>query len=258
MRIGLLLAGAAAALAAGCASQEPRDIRLASYNIRICRGMDDQLNPDRTAAAIARLGAETVALNEVDRLTDRSDNIDEPKYLAEKLGMSFAFGKAFPQPGGDYGNAVISEYPVQVVEAFEVPGNGEESRGAIIVKIMAPEPYFVAVTHLPYEEELESVRAEGIAKIAAKLKEHNAYPAILMGDLNSASDGAAVKALRDAGFAVVNDAYPNELTWPADKPSLLLDYIAFYPADAFKVKEHFVADDPASSDHRPVVTVLNR
>ncbi|MPN29071.1 hypothetical protein SDC9_176519 [bioreactor metagenome] len=79
-----------------------------------------------------------------------------------------------------------------------------------------------------------------------------------MGDLNSTPDGAAVKALRDAGFTVVNDAYPDELTWPADQPELLLDYVAFYPADAFKVKEHFVVDDPASSDHRPVVTVLSR
>lgn len=256
IRPGLLLL--AAALAAGCASQEPRDIRVATYNIRICRGLDDQLDPDRTAAAIARLDAETVALNEVDRLTDRSANIDEPEYLGEKLGLNHAFGKAFPHPGGEYGNALLSKYPIEVIENFEVPASDSETRAAIIAKIMAPEPYFVAVTHLCYEDALEDRRAAAIELIAEKLKAHNAYPAIVMGDLNSDSDGAAVNALRKAGFTVVNDSGSGEMTWPADKPRHLLDYIAFYPADAFVIKQYTVVDDPSSSDHRPVVAVLER
>ncbi|TMV81146.1 metal-dependent hydrolase, partial [Thioclava sp. BHET1] len=44
-----------------------RDLRIASYNIRKCLGLDRRRNPERTLRVIKALGADVVALQESDR-----------------------------------------------------------------------------------------------------------------------------------------------------------------------------------------------
>ena len=42
-----------------------RTVRVATYNIHRCRGMDGRTRPDRTAAVLASLDADVLALQEV-------------------------------------------------------------------------------------------------------------------------------------------------------------------------------------------------
>ena len=79
----LTLAGCAAP-GAGSATIPGRDtLTIATYNIRHGRGMDGVVELSRTGNAIARLGADIVALQEVDRHVERSGHIDEPRLLQE-------------------------------------------------------------------------------------------------------------------------------------------------------------------------------
>lgn len=50
---------------------------------------------------------------------------------------------------------------------------------------------------------------------------------------------------------ITNDTVPEEKSYPAKKPNVLLDYITVYPADAVKVQEHCIIEEPVASDHRP-------
>lgn len=237
---------ACAVLLGGCATQ-----RAATYNIRNGHGLDYSFAPDRTAQAILRLKAETVVLNEVDRGADRSGNIDLAAILGEKTGMRHFFGAACELPGGEYGNAVLSIHPIEPVEVIAIPDNGTESRSASLVRIAAPAPYYVVAVHLPYEEELEAERVAAINLIHAKVLEHRAIPVILMGDLNATADSPVVGRLRELGFTVAADQRPKMSSYPADRPEMLIDFIAFYPASAFEVTGYEVADEPEASDHRP-------
>jgi endonuclease/exonuclease/phosphatase family metal-dependent hydrolase len=45
-------------------------------------------------------------------------------------------------------------------------------------------------------------------------------------------------------------------TFPADSPSIKIDYILFRPAHRWKVLEARVLDEPVASDHRPLLVVL--
>ena len=249
----------AVAVLGGCAgSQDYAPVAVATYNIRGAHGLDYVFDIDRTAAAITRLNAETVALNEVDNLTDRCGNLDITAMLGERTPLKYHFFiPAFKLPGGMYGSALLSRYPIEPVEVFPIPDNDDETRAAGLVRIAAPVPYYVVVTHYPYEDNLNDRRVTATEKIAEKLSEHNAFPAIVMGDLNVSPDAPPIQRFRELGFKVSNDAAPDELTYPADKPDQMIDYIIFYPADAVEIIDHGVAFEPEASDHRPVFTVFS-
>ena len=48
-----------------------------------------------------------------------------------------------------------------------------------------------------------------------------------------------------------------EATFPADKPEIRIDYIAWYPREAFRLLDFKVIDETVASDHRPIVAELS-
>jgi len=207
-----------------------------------------------TAAAIKSLNAETVTLNEVDCNASRSGNIDIASILGEKTGMYALFGKAHEfSDGGHYGNAILSKYPLEPVGVFAIPSSPRENRSLTIAKVLAPNPYFVAVTHFPYERNMKEVRIQDAETVFELIREHRAFPVFFAGDLNTTIDSPPIEKLRELNFAIADDLAPEALSFPADQPRVLIDYLTFYPKDAFKVKEFRIAPLPSESDHRPAV-----
>ena len=174
-------------------------------------------------------------------------------FLAGRGGYHYLFGVA-----REYGNVVMSKHKLARIGLIDLPSNHYESRSALVVKALALNPYYVAGTHLTFEDtpEMETVRVEAIDKIVGYIKAKRLQPVMLMGDLNSPADGKVVARLRKHGFVVTNDTVPGELSWPADRPEILLDYIACYPADRVEIINHRVVDEPQVSDHRPVFPTI--
>ena len=252
----VLLCSVLAAAAAGCLNSGSRSepVKLATYNIQICRGMDRRCNIDRTVEALRRITAETIVLNEVDVGTKRSFGVDQASYLGEKLKMNSVFGRASDRPGGVYGNAVLSVYPIEKLAVLDLPATPRESRSALVVKICAPKPYYVIATHLSYEQkpEIEKQRLKSIDLIANHVRRNNLSPVLLCGDLNSNFNSPVIRQVSTHGFRIVNSLDGDMLSCPAKKPTVLLDYICVYPADAAKIIDCRVLDEPLASDHRPV------
>lgn len=240
-----------AALLAGCISATPATI--ATYNIHIGIGLDKKYDLDRTAEAIRQIGAETVVLNEVDVGTRRSRMVDQAAFLAEKLGMDYVFGAACQLRPGVYGNAVLSIYKVEKLDLIDLPGNGRESRSALVVKIHAPQPYFVIATHWAFEQnpEIEAVRIKCIEMLADHVKARGYSPVLLCGDLNALPNSKVIQKLQACGFKVVNDLSGKMRSYPSRDPRRLLDYLAIYPADSADAVNCRVIDTQAS-DHCPV------
>ena len=87
-------------------------IRVMTYNIHHAEGMDGKINLDRIANLINSYRANFVGLQEVDRHANRSNNLDMVLELARLTGMYWAFGKNLELNNGDYGNAILSSYPI--------------------------------------------------------------------------------------------------------------------------------------------------
>ena len=93
-------------------SLQSKNIRVMSYNIHHGRGTDDKIDLNRVAKLINDWSPDLVALQEVDNITSRSNYMNETDTLSSKTKMFSVFGKNINVFGGEYGNAILSKYPI--------------------------------------------------------------------------------------------------------------------------------------------------
>ena len=83
-------------------------LRVLSYNVRNCLGMDGKTDYDRVSSVIRSIHPKVVALQELDSVTTRSNSIDVLKVLADNCGMNYIYGASIPYRGGKYGIGILS------------------------------------------------------------------------------------------------------------------------------------------------------
>jgi endonuclease/exonuclease/phosphatase family metal-dependent hydrolase len=207
---------------------------------------------DAIAEVIKKENPDLVGLQEVDRFTKRSGNIDEAKILAEKTGMNFQFFKAIDHDGGDYGVAILSKYPIANGSQLALPQVAKgEPRVLSYAKIVLPNKasFIFANTHLDATRP-DSNRVAQMKSILAEL-EKKKEPIILVGDLNCEYKAEPI-ALLDKQFKRSCTASCAH-TIPQDFPKKTIDYIALKNAD-WNVSAYYVVPEVYASDHRPVIT----
>ncbi len=115
-------------------------LHVTSFNIAHGAGYNAQnqlvFDLDRSVAAMRAIGSDVLALQEVDRhFGDRSDNLDEPAELAQRLGMHVVYAPNLDldpltpgQPRRQYGTAILSRYPILSSRntLLPAPSNGEQ------------------------------------------------------------------------------------------------------------------------------------
>lgn len=248
--LAVLASAAAAHQAAG-----PVRLRVLTYNIHHGEGTDARLDLARTAAVIMRETPDLVALQEVDNQTTRTGGVDQAAELARLTGMHAAFGKAMDYAGGGYGNAVLSRSPLSEIHVHDLPtAPGSEPRCAIAARVRTGQDgralVFVS-THLEHTRvpiRLLQVQALNSALAAEP------WPTILAGDFNDVPEGPAIAALRPH-WTDASAGQPGP-TSPSSQPRRRIDYVFFRPGGAWRVVETRVVDEPVTSDHRPLLVVL--
>lgn len=242
-------------------------LRVMSYNTQsgFAKGREVH-NYLPQAEHIASYDPDVVALQEVAINHPYGEKINYPELVSKYLGMNYVYGKAldfidyFPGCDGFYGVAVLSKYPVELVEKIMLPvPEGIEPRVALITKIAAPEPFYMISTHLSYQGEFDNdtnSRVDQLETVFAYLKEKQLSPVILAGDLNSQPQDSSIDALR-RDFEVCNDGRDDRPTAESSKFGWVqIDYIATFPKRKWQCKKFFVGNDCTASDHYAVVADL--
>src|SRR5690606_34698026 len=162
-----------------------------TYNIHIANPPSQPASVVDVAAiakAINSVKPDFVALQEVDRFTDRSGkDLDQAAALAELTGLHYQFFKAIDRSNGVYGVAILFKYQIgghQQVSLPIVPGSGAEIRtaGWIRVKLENGEDFVFASTHLDHlSDENRELQSRELLKA---LKSYQRYPIVLGGDFN--------------------------------------------------------------------------
>jgi len=224
-------------------------VRVVTYNIAA-------LSLDRAAVVetLKRLNADVVALQEVDRNTARSGNVDQAQWLATQLGMFHVFAPTIPLEGGEYGLAVLSRKPVTLVKAHRLPRLGkEEPRVALEVRTTAGDaPLTVVNTHLAANwravkpDDIRRAQALVLARVLGKTK----GTVLVLGDFNTSRE--VLQPLLGKVWTPAGDALPS---YPAATPTLALDQVWTRPKDGWTVLRVAAAPLPGS-DHLPVVVDL--
>lgn len=252
---------------AGCAastlapSAATTDLTVLSYNIRNGgRRMDGVYDRPMQIGIAERQKADFVALQEVDRKTSRVKGADVPAEFATALSMKFHYAPAIRFAGGEYGTAALTKLTPVRSATIPLPTPGENRAAALTVMKLADnsEVIFVSV-HLDSSEKSDAPRlANTRALLAALAKEDASMPAILAGDFNATPDSPIFKLFAEAGFRRCEAKPGANLSFPADKPDKLIDYVLLRDGATEHLEDAGteVLNEPLSSDHRPLLAHL--
>lgn len=231
-------------------------LRVMSYNIHHGEGMDGQLDLERIASVIRSEQPDLVALQEVDRGTRRTEQIDQPARLAELTGMQAVFERNIDYQGGEYGNAVLSRLPVRRHENHHLPSlTPGEQRGLLEVQVeMKGGTVVFFATHFDYRSD-ERERLLSVA-VARERVEGQPHPIIVAGDLNATPDSATISSAAEFLKDTCSLTSDSGFTFRADAPTKRIDYILHNGHPALRPVECRVLDEPVASDHRPVLAVF--
>ncbi len=249
-------------LSAAAASEAPpipaKGIRVMSYNIHHGEGLDKKVDLERIAGIIKAERADLVALQEVDKGTERTQKRDFPAELARLTGMTCIFSNNYDYQGGEYGNAILTRFPVKTWTNLHYKMlRPDEQRGALqaLLEVRGRDLVFIN-THIDFRPD----PAERLSN-AAEIKEllENKYaglPAILCGDFNDVPDSRTWQAF--AGMFVDSWKVAGKgegFTIPASTPRKRIDFIWISKGAPLKPVNAWVPETMAS-DHRPVVAEL--
>ncbi len=225
-----------------------------TYNIRHGAGSDGMVNLERIAQVILSAEPDVVAIQEVDRFVERTDRVDQATILANLTGMHMAFGFADNYQGGDFGNMILSKFPIDSLALHPLPGPPGETRVLMEAKIIAQYqqqriPFTFLSTHL---ETFEAPRRASAPLIVEVIPANPAELYILGGDLNASPTTPTMDTL---STRLINPTASKPIfTHPAANPVRQIDYILYQGPASWTVDEVFVLDAPISSDHAPLVT----
>lgn len=232
----------------------PTVFRVISFNIHHGEGMDRRVDLERIAAIIRAEGADLIALQEVDRGTARTARRDLTAELAALTGMTGIFSNNFHYQGGEYGNAILSRFPVHYWTNLHYrmlrPG---EQRGLLLAELDVQGRRLLFLnTHIDYRPD-DSERLANVEEIAAAVAAHPGLPVVLAGDFNDLPGSRVWRRLREQ----FHDAWElagegDGFTYPADSPRRRIDYVWFAPTNALRPRRAWVPETQAS-DHRPLV-----
>ena len=232
-------------------------IRIATYNVHRCRGMDRRVNVARIAAVIAGLDADIVAVQEI--LRDENDDApdaDQVRFLARSLHYTYAFGETRKHGGAGYGNATFSRFPITFRENYDISWRHRERRGCLRTDIRTPAGRTVHV----YNVHLGTSMFERPHQVGRLLstevlnRRSLGGPRLVMGDFNDWTRSVAASLMGSDFKSVDMRLLGRRRTYPGLFPVLHLDHFYFdrtLRLIAFRLQRSKLA--LVASDHLPLV-----
>ncbi|HPM87465.1 MAG TPA: endonuclease/exonuclease/phosphatase family protein [Bacteroidales bacterium] len=237
-------------LATGCEKNKPENepvsaltVKILSYNVKNCQGMDGVVSYQRVADVIKRIDAEVVALQELDSATQRSKGVVVLDELARLTGMYRTYGASIDYQGGKYGIGILTKEKPLSWKRVPLPGR-EEPRSLLIVEL---KDIVFGCTHFSLTEE---DRLSSAYIVSNSLKDYT-KPVFLAGDLNAIPESSVIQSIENY-FTILNKT--TSPTSPSNNPSKCIDYILGLKKQGtvFTTKQTVVEQEPVASDHLPV------
>ena len=240
-------------------------ISIASYNIYHGENKPLQLETGEhiidlreTAHTIASLGVDLCGLNEVRNQWGGEGLCNQAEAIAKELGWHFYFAKAIHIPGGEYGNALVSKYPIRSARWVPIettpderdPALRYENRVLLIAEVEVEGRILtVLVCHFGLRPQEKVKAVETVLREMATVT----TPAVFMGDLNITPATEHYQALAAAMTDTLPDPRGEHFTFSHQDPKCKIDYIF-----TNGLCKPLCAKIPAVgiSDHRPITAEI--
>ncbi len=245
-------------------TEKTDSLRVMTYNVHSCIGLDGKVDAARIARVIAQANPDVVALQELDVGRDRSLGQDQARLIAHYLEMEFHFHPAMHIEEERYGDAILTHLPLRLIKAGPLPGLADkpklEPRGAIwaAVQFNGQEVHIIN-THLGLQSR------ERLAQIDCLLGQDwlghpdCRGPVVLCGDLNAQPTSAVCRRIaaqmQDAQIALAQ--HRPRGTFPSRFAAARIDHIFVdhsVDVTAIEIADSHLAK--VASDHLPLLVQL--
>jgi len=239
-------------------------LRIVTYNVHKCRGLDRRVRPARIASVLREVDADIIALQEVLSIGGAGREMDQARFIAEDLGYDYCIGENRRLSGGAYGNVILSRLPWRHVHNYDITWRGRERRGCLRVDIetgagdattAAGGLIHLFNVHLgtAYIERRHQARQLVGERILGSAELTGAR--VVLGDFNEWTKGLATRLLTEQlQSADVRLHLQRARTYPGALPLVHLDHIYFDPAlELAQLTLHKSRTALVASDHLPLV-----
>ena len=200
-------------------------LRIATYNVHRCRGLDGRTRPERIAAVLSDIDADIIALQEVIGSGPRGGSHAEA--IGAALGMGWVMAPARLLRGHHFGNAVLSRFPITQHLGHDLSWKTCEPRRLQRVDVTVNgAALHIYNVHLGTAILERRHQAQRLASIVSD--RHVVGPKLVVGDFNEWMKGLATTLLSARLRSVdLKDFLPRRRTYPGLFPLLHLDHIYY-------------------------------
>ena len=230
-------------------------LRVATYNVHKCRGMDGRLSVARILAVLIEMRADIVGLQEVLSMTRGPRECDQARFLADELEMHLAMGENRKIEGGAYGNIVLSRYPVASYCNHNVSIQGYEPRGCLQTDVELPDGGTLHVFNAHFGTGFLERRRQAELLLEKSILQAGDAPRVVLGDFNEWTAGHLTRTLNSQFHgADIRHRLRWRRSYPGWLPLLHLDHI-YYDKSLLldNVSLHRTQLSLMASDHVPIV-----
>lgn len=236
-------------------------IRVATYNVHKCRGLDRRTRPERIAHVISQLDADIIAIQEILDVQNERPEFDQVHRIQSLLnGYKICFGENRQLHGGRYGNLTLSRFPVEICANYDITWRHRERRGCVRSDVLLPNGSVLHLFNVHLGTGFTERRHQARMLLSNEVLSREEYsgPKIVVGDFNEWTHGLASRLMGQAFEA----ARPRKLlryprTYPGVFPVLHLDHFYYdrrLRLTSFRV--HRTRTALVASDHLPLVADL--
>jgi endonuclease/exonuclease/phosphatase family metal-dependent hydrolase len=235
-----------------------RRIRIATYNVHKCRGLDRRTSPERIADVIDELDADIIAIQEVLNLQDGLPRYDQARTIHKRFrNYEWRFGENRTLHGGPYGNMTLSRLPIQFCRNYDLTWRHRERRGCLRTDVLLAPGMVLHIFNVHLGTSFFERRHQSRKLLSKELLNSLDYqgPRIVIGDFNEWTRGLVSRSMADAFESIDFRKFKRYgRTYPGILPLLHLDHFYYdkqLSLSSFRLHRSRTA--LIASDHLPQV-----
>jgi endonuclease/exonuclease/phosphatase family metal-dependent hydrolase len=231
------------------------EVRIATYNVHRCRGMDRRINPSRIVDVLRDINADVIALQEV--IGAGLQGAGQAEEIGAGLGMGWVMNCVRTLRHHQFGNVILSRYPIVHHSQYDLSWRTCEPRNCQRADLeIDGELLHIYNVHLGTAVLERRYQAKRLASFVHDRRV--AGPKVILGDFNEWMRGLATKTLT-ALFesADISKHLKRRRTYPGLFPVVHLDHIYYDgPVKVLRVEMPRTRKSLMASDHLPLVAHL--
>lgn len=231
------------------------DVRIATYNIHRCRGMDRRVVPARIIEVLREINPDVAALQEV--VGAGPAGAGQAEEIGAALGMGWVMSSVRQLRQHQFGNVILSRFPVVHHSQYDLSWRTCEPRGCQRADLDLGGP----ILHV-YNVHLGTAvleRRYQAGRLAAYVHDRRVpAPKIVLGDFNEWMRGLATRTLQSLFESIdIAKHLHRRRTYPGFFPVLHLDHIYYEGrVEVRGVELPRTRRAMIASDHLPLVATL--